>query len=294
MTELDLPKRLMVHLGAHKTASTHFHRLFLRNSKLCAAHDLAVPKKEPIRRLLTKKLVAHVDVDTLNPSAALAEMAEGHGNLFISDENIIGVPGGLFRKGQMYSNAQKKLERLNTVLASVDTTEVLLAVRHPASFVASSYGEYMRRSGYLTFEEYLHGMQIENIRWADLVKRAQAAMPDQPLVVWAFEDYRALVPRLLNRVLGVAEDTATDYKELETVVRPGMSHRAMQEIEKLCAETTGDVSTEALEAVVAAYPKSKTEPAPQVWTPEQRETLDALYARDLEAIGKMDGVELLS
>ncbi len=290
--EVNIPDRVVLHLGAHKTASTHFHRLFIHNENLCDPFDLSVPKKKPIRKYFTKILVPSVEITPNTTKEMFEVLSDGRKNLFISDENIIGTPQGLMRDGCFYRNAHAKLQRAFSMLEPVSDVKLMLAIRNPTTFVASSYGETIRSQGFLSFKDYRREMKPKEMSWLDLVHRIKSAMPGLDLLVWRFEDYRKVLPELISYV-NTSDPEEIDYSESSGVVRPGLSQKAIDEIKVLCNKFPETTSSDDYEEIVRLYPKSDSFPAPKPWNENQIARLTALYEQDVEAIKKLDDVTFL-
>lgn len=285
--------RVVLHLGAHKTASTHFNRLLRKNSHLTSENSVAVPKKDEIRSLVTRRLSGG-NLKESGPmhEAVVAELAQGARTLFISDENILGTPNRLIQNGVMYPSAGKRVRAALRILGD-SPVELMLAVREPAGFAVSSWGEAMRSWGYLDFRAYLGADPMSALRWTQLARRILAARPGLRLTVWTYEDYRARTNTLMAEVLGLPEVPEDRLRELDNVVRPGLSQRAVEEIRKMCEGSADPPEQDSFEDIVKAFPKSADNPAPDPWTEAERTQLAEQYRRDLRRLSQLEGVRFL-
>lgn len=286
--------RTFLHLGAHKTASTHFNRMLRKNSHLTDQYDVAVPKKDDIRTLVTRQLAEGGELLRVRSSKkkALKTLLDGHKTLFLSDENILGTPNRLFQDGLMYPMAAKRLRRALKFVRGSEV-ELMLAVRAPTTFVTSSYGEAMRAYGFQEFDDYVGDTPLTAMRWGKLIRRLMRVAPELNVTVWTYENYRETLPRLMRMALGLPEDAELEYRDIENVVRPGLSQRAIDEIRKMC-ETLSDAPEQAtMEEVVKAFPKSDEFPAPKPWSDEQASQLEKMYRKDLRQIAEMERVTFL-
>ncbi|MFT4782301.1 MAG: hypothetical protein ACI9IV_000027 [Paracoccaceae bacterium] len=281
--------KVWLHLGAHKTASTHFNRLLRKNHALTEAYDLATPKKESIRSLVTRRLG-----EAPNPEhRALPELLEGRGALFLSDENILGTPNRLFQDGLMYPSAAHRLRGALAILEGGDV-ELMLAIRDPATFVVSSYGEAMRAYGYMDFRSYFDETPLTALRWPRLVRRLLRAAPTCRMTVWTYERYLETVPQLMKQLLNVPQDAAPlPILPLEAVVRPGLSQRAIEAIRDFCEGHAEAPEQASIEDFINAYPKSTENPAPDPWTGPEKEALAQQYQRDLKVLASLERVRFL-
>ena len=286
-------ERVILHLGAHKTASTHFNRLLRKNSHLTKAHSVVVPKKDEIRSLITRRLSGGNLKDS-GPMRAevVAQLAQGGRTLFISDENILGTPNRLIQNGIMYPAAGKRVRAALRVLGN-QPVELMLAVREPGSFAVSSWGEAMRSWGFQDFRSFMGADPTNALRWTQLARRILATHPGIRLTVWTFESYRDKTRALMAEVLGVDEVAEDDLRDIGNVVRPGLSQRAVDEIQKMCEGQADVPSQDSFEDIVKAYPKSAEYPAPAPWTSQERAQLADQYKRDLRRLAQLDGVRFI-
>lgn len=286
-------ERIILHLGAHKTASTHFNRLLRKNSHLTKEHSVTVPKKDEIRSLITRRLSGGnlKDSGPMRDEVVTA-LGQGGRTLFISDENILGTPNRLVQNGVMYPAAGKRVRAALRLLGQ-QPVELMLAVREPASFAVSSWGEAMRSWGYLDFRSFIGADPMSALRWTQLARRILAAQPGIRLTIWTFESYRDRTRALLGEVLGTDPVPEDMLRDIDNVVRPGLSQRAVDEIRKMCEGSADVPSQDSFESIVKAYPKSADYPAPAPWSAEERAQLADQYKRDLRRLAQLDGVHFL-
>lgn len=198
---------LSIHLGAHKTASTHLqYSLRLVDDRLAAAGlcyaDPALLRTAPLD--LSQILSAGVGCPE-EPAfrAALQERRQGCAELLISEENILGGThrSRMFsRRGLLYPFAVRRLRQV-LALAGERQAELYLAIRDPAGFNVSAFSLQVLLGNEIELAPWLRGRDPARVDWLGLVRRL-AAMPEVVrLVVWRYEDYAALRPELLRRLL---------------------------------------------------------------------------------------------
>lgn len=289
------PARVVLHVGAHKTASTHFSELVWRNPALLAAHDVSAPQKTALRERVTQPLT-DIAEDSPVPAGHVAG-AQGLGggarSLLVMDENIIGTPRGLFSPDGMYPRAAMRLGRAARLFPGA-RLEVMLAIRDPRTFVAASWSESLRSNTFIPFRRYLRGVRAEDISWLRIVRQMQEAVPEATFTIWRFEDYRHLQGALLALALGGDPAAPPEFSPLVEPVRVGLSGRALEAV-ALRVRLTGQRLPDAeIDAIMARFPKGKTFPAPQPWSSWEQETLSRRYAEDVAALSDVQGVRLLS
>lgn len=288
--------RVLLHLGAHKTASTHFMRLVRLNKARNPHLSLAMPDKKVVRKTLTGRLLLG-PVKATGPvgAPAVSQLSGGDAAVLISDENIIGTPINAFEDGMMYPQAVARLRRALRVLDG-SRVEMLLAVRHPADFAVSLWGEFVRSWGYEPFRSFIGPDPLATLRWTRLCRRLLSAGPGLRLTVWRYESYKDISTQLAAQCLatgGGGKPVLIDVRGVRAVVRPGVSQRAMEEIRSLCDSAQGTPPKQALEEIVKRYPKSALHPPPDPWSAEERRLLDRQYRKDLTLLGGLDGVRRL-
>lgn len=284
--------RIVLHLGAHKTASTHFARTLRRSEAAVKHFSLSVPEKQRVRDLLTRR------IPQVRPSEPLADdlldvaakLTDDRDMAYLCEENVLGTTLRIFAEGQIYPRAERRLRRALHLLGDA-RVELMMAIRHPASFAVSSYGETVRFHGYRPFEDFMGSCGPENIRWAPLVRRLLRAANGRRMILWRFEDYTSLVPDLLCHVADTSRADAPMFRKLRRIVRPGLSQRAVEEIQSLCLGENAAPSAKQFEKIVRSFPKSEDWPPPNPWTAEQLSQMDANYAVDVAALRSMRNVE---
>lgn len=287
-------QQVILHLGAHKTASTHFSEVILSNPELARSFDVATPKKGPLREAITGQLSSIKDNADVPPALqdAARGLARGHKTLLVMDENILGTPRNLFVGGKMYARSARRVGRAVRLFDGLPVT-LMIGLRDPATFVASSWSETLRSNAFRSFRQYLDGATAQSISWVEIIQNIQAAAPQAKLVVWRFEDYRTLLPELVARALMQPADAGLTFTDITEPVRVGMSDRALKEIRDEGKQANAALSTARVEQIMATFPKSAEYPAPKPWTAAERLYLNDHYAQEVETLRGMDGITFL-
>lgn len=284
----------MLHLGAHKTASTHFSEVVYNNLSLAKAVGMAVPRKGPLREHVTHVLSKLNDSKPVpkEKSQAAKSLADGAKGLLLMDENILGTPKNLFSPEGMYPRAARRTGRAARLFSGVQV-DVMLALRNPATFVAASWSESLRSNTFRPFRDYLEGVSAQEISWYPIVRDMQAAAPEARFAIWRFEDYRALQDRLFAIALGYDPSDPPAFAPIETPVRVGLSQRALDVVTSKVQISGQTLSEEEVEAIMARFPKGEDFPAPQPWSTWERSALTDRYAEDLDRIAELPNVTVL-
>lgn len=199
---------LTIHVGAHKTASTHL--------------------QQTLRGLIPQMLVAGIhysDVHHWRGGVTRLAVALGDGpgpgrlrgrlrrrldvtsatwpEVVMSEENILGSlrrDGLMGEGGTIYPDAARRMTRLCGMLRHRPAT-ICLAVREPCDFLTSAFSMQVMGGHELILADYLGGFDPARLSWTDLARRLLAVRGVARLIVWRFEDYAAVRPQILSRML---------------------------------------------------------------------------------------------
>ena len=287
---------LTVHVGAHKTATTHLQqslRSVLPQMQAAGIHysDGSHWRGGPLRlaaalddgpqgQQLLRRLRARFDViDEIWPRQILSE------------ENILGTlrPDSLIGDRFIYPQAERRLNRLCGAFRRRPVT-VCLAVRDPLDFFTSAFSMRVVGGRALVWEEYLNGFDPAAVSWTGLARRLLAARGVAQLLVWRYEDYAALRLALLARLLSA--DVAQAVSDLPRAV-VGLSQAAYDEILRRAMEEIDADLTEIAREAQERHPRSATSPRLRTGDAALAAACAAAYAADLEDLARLPGVEFL-
>ncbi len=289
---------LTLHLGAHKTASTHLQQA------LCAARPAlrrgGVFYADPwslrgqgvdLARLLTAGAASPAEMARF--SAILADARETNPDLLISEENILGRTGRrrlVDRDGRLYPDAEARLQQV-IALAGGGPASVFLSLRDPAAFNLSVFALQVGKGNEFDLKMFLNGRDPARIDWAGLVGRLRAVPGVARLVLWRYEDYPALRPRLLARLLPPAlavavPDPSPANESLTQAGYDWFLRRAMD-------EPDADLRSLARHALMR-FPRAQGHGPLRLLSEAVRARSAAAYARDLAALAGLPGVELMA
>lgn len=203
---------LSIHLGAHKTASTHLqYSLRLVRDQLRAGGllfaDPSVLRDGPVPLQQALNDGAGGAADAIC-AQGLAKMAQGCPHLLISEENILGGTHrtSLFSgRGLVYPYAVRRLRQVIAIAGGGPVT-LYLGLRDPASFNVSAFALQVSLGNETELAPYLRGRDPTKVGWNWLVKRLVGIAAVERVVVWRYENYAALRPQLLARMLPAGLD----------------------------------------------------------------------------------------
>ena len=283
--------KIIIHAGAHKTASTHLQNRVLENENLVVKSGCSYLGPEKIRDQFGTLWRALGRSDTPDEQKRkLAALAAGQPRLVISEENIIGGFKDLMNgpnRAILYPKAVERLARLAQLVAP-NPLHIAMAVREPSSYYVSVYNQLLLSGRFQTWERFSKGLDPTAVKWSDIL-RPIAEIPGVAAVsIWRYEDYHRLLPQILNTLLGQPRPDIPLH--MEKRMHEGLSERAVQ---ACCtwhaAGYDGRLGVVAREdfPVSDAYPKFS--PWPEGLMRESR----AAYGRDIEALGRAGNITVL-
>ena len=283
--------KIIIHAGAHKTASTHLQNRVLENENLVVKSGCSYLGPEKIRDQFGTLWRALGRSDTPDEQKRkLAALAAGQPRLVISEENIIGGFKDLMNgpnRAILYPKAVERLARLAQLVAP-NPLHIAMAVREPSSYYVSVYNQLLLSGRFQTWERFSKGLDPTAVKWSDIL-RPIAEIPGVAAVsIWRYEDYHRLLPQILNTLLGQPRPDIPLH--MEKRMHEGLSERAVQ---ACCtwhaAGYGGRLGAVAREdfAVSDSYPKFLP------WPEELVRESQAAYGQDIQALGRAGKISVL-
>ncbi|MEM6638096.1 MAG: hypothetical protein AAF667_19670 [Pseudomonadota bacterium] len=292
--------KVSVHIGAHKTASTHLQHAMQPIVQAARENGTALllPKELRGDRLAISKLVNAPSNNLAEQAAVSSIVEEFHGALHgcsravVSEENLIGISHHpeMRRQGRFYPRATGRLDRLFKFL-NFEKVTIYLAVRDPAFFFVSAYSQRLMAQGYVDFETFLGDADLRQLMWSELVGRLIRMPQVERCVIWRFEDYPLQFAAIAEDMLG--RDWSDQLKPSQGLVHAGLSEAAYQQL-VIWDATEGTPDSKAVRDARKRFPKSTGNGAFMPFDPDfLTESADA-YAHDLGYIASMNKVDLIS
>lgn len=287
--------KLIVHVGAHKTATTHLQRRLQSSSAALRQRGAAYYGPAALRgEVPLSSLLAWPgrwpEVEAGWRARLDADEAAGMERVVLSEENLLGsmTPGELFDPGgRLYPHAGPRLAALFALLGRRPVT-VAMAVREPGSFVTSAFGMWLLGGGGALIEEFLRDADPAVFRWSELARRLLVEGGTPRLTVWRFEDYPHLRNRVLARLLS-AERVAVVRTRRRALV--GWSQAAYDAFVARVLEAGPDDSlAEMARTSREAHPRLEGMQPMRVLPEALLDRTAAAYPRDLDALRGMPRV----
>lgn len=165
--QIDNIRRVVVHVGAHKTATTAIQK----SLKYVLDHEVGAQVEYVDHLSMRQDGVTNAIVEL--DHARLTELLSGRIRtdkemLLLSDENIAGSTHDIFR-GILYPDLVNRIEFL-TKYFKYSYIDFVFCIREPAEFVASMYCEHLRHNHFLEFSSYIKKFDIKKFSWREVLK----------------------------------------------------------------------------------------------------------------------------
>jgi hypothetical protein len=222
---LDPIRTWRIHIGAHKTATTHVQEILaLMRDRLVADGIDFIPNHEVRKSGLAKalnrrrlgfrvpvvreRMVKGIMADHLDP------LRRGPTTMVLCEEKLLGGSQHIFSV-PCYPTAARMVSLLDALRTGADVT-VFLSIRNFADQLPSAYVQELKFLPPLGggFDALRARVVANPPHWSDLVGRIRQAAPDLPLRIWRQEDYRDHACEILSILCG------TEIRELPVMEDP--------------------------------------------------------------------------
>lgn len=200
--------RLRLHIGAHKTATTHLQDNLAAQEALILRHGWAYLARPMVRRagLLQAVFAQHVRLaqgqgrrllldEMLKPPPQIPR------SFILSEEDILGSSADLLTT--LYPHARVRLLAW-AAMAPHEAVEVFLAIRDYAGLLPSAYSQALRDgSTPPPFAACRDAWLAGGLSWADLVGTIADVFGPSRVTVWTMEHYLANPSAVLSAFAGM-------------------------------------------------------------------------------------------
>lgn len=211
----DRPMDIILHLGAHRCATTSFQH-YLGTQKLAlACHDTLAWTPSDTRAGLFSGVLPGPRVargrnlhNTRKRAMGRIRMRvmrayrQGTRQLLISDENMIGSTFDCLRYGLLYPAIGERMARYREAF-QVTPKRVVLSVRALDLWWASAAGYSVNRGFAPPETETLEALSLERRSWRDVITDLACALPGTEVIIAPFEYFSSRPDALLNIATGV-------------------------------------------------------------------------------------------
>lgn len=227
-------RSVALHIGAHKTATTHMQQSLDASEERLAAQGVRFYGPRALRQerqSLFDLFNLQVSNQTPKPSRSRADqlnhmLGDGH-RLVLSNENFVGTlnHGGLTMPMPLYPHTTERVRALASAL-DCGPIEVYVGIRNPTNFLVSSYSQALMGGSQVSFAEYVKANPVQGVYWPGLIARLRATPGVGSITVWRYGDYKPLfhqIMALMTGCPGVVEPA-------KGRAHRGLSQRAVDEV----------------------------------------------------------------
>lgn len=282
-----------IHVGAHKTATTHLQETLTLVRDSLAARGVDFIPNPLVRetglalRLWERRPLARLPfVGPAHMRDAIGATVEplrlGPDVVVLSEENVLGRPQQIFSE-PFYPQVGQTIGRLASLAGRAELV-LFLSIRSYDTFLPSAYAEHLKHSAPPPggFEAMRERLVARPPSWADLVRRIRAAAPTARLRIWRQEDYRANDAAIMAEVCGCPLPPLPEISDPTWTRSP--SATAIAAAERVPADLPYDARLARVRGLYA-----EAEPEGDRFRPfsaSERQRLRAAYAGDLERIAR--------
>jgi hypothetical protein len=287
---------LRIHIGAHKTATTHLQdTLQLVISDLLDHNIHFIPLDLIRERLFSLRRTRWDESIKYNilkipyiKSKLFADCRSGSAVVF-SEENILGGPLEVCST-RPYPNIYKNLDFVR-ILSTHIPTKVFLSIRSfdrvlPGSFITGL--RFTPEKAIQTKKYLLNDLSNNRLpSWADVVSDLLVALPNVSLKIWAQEDYKSYSDRIICEFIGRQISTLPDIPPPSRTMTPSV--KAINQIEKLLRNPhfmRPDNWTQICDQIYSSEPISPSNPRYTFLSEENVIALKNQYTEDLKNINE--------
>lgn len=291
---------IYLHLGAHKTATTYLQDLLdLNRGKIWKAGVAYWPRQQ-IRKILrmaegksnwpsVRLLRGLVNRKKIEDPFSL--ILQTGASAILSDENILGNPNDSLTGKGYYPYADRSLGYLAKALDR-NRVEIYLSVREYSAHLASLYVEALRWGSGITLDQFVATNHRVTGSWESLLKRVHDHFPNAKIVVWRYEDFKAVEGRVIERITGLKCVQLQPLSRTDGKISCSARAVEMQNANAMEQDLNHRVFSMAM--YEADYPVSDENLKFQPWDKDISTQMQDQYERDLENVRKLEFVEMLA
>lgn len=265
--------KLHLHVGAHKTATTHFQDYF---SKLPDNDDFYFLGPENARKHFSMEGNSCSIKDSEAFYKNLAK--QKYKSLLISDENICGHSYHIFRHHQLYQTVGKRLEKIEFFKDTFDEIEIWLTLRSQETFLPSFYCEALRWGNFKPFSSVFNGGFYQS--WLPTVDKIKKSFPDARINILTYENYENFFSPVIGKITGIDPSPETSVETIVYASLNNLSVRASTLVNNFFPFPLRPVVVGSISKLSKPFNQAKFQP----FSDRQVSELQQLYASDLKAL----------
>lgn len=279
---------VIVHIGAHKTATTYIQNILEANMDLLRKHGIAYV---PLSKLRQDKFIQQLNKNTIKNKDDFINRynvnTEGTKRLIISEENISGSSAELYNTGTLYAKLPENIKKIDKIFDG-NTVKYLFCGRNYSGYISAMYIEYIRHKPYVSFKEFTGKINFETINWEKIIKSIQNSTKNEA-IFWTYEYFRSDTQKIFEAITGINSiNIAASVERRESV-----SSRAMVAINALSEVMDQHELKRIINAIPKILPRAteadRYEPIPK----DKIDELEGAYNQHVSKIRQLNNVAVL-
>jgi len=278
-----------LHIGAHKTATTHLQDTLAKHKKILEAVGAQYLSREEIRqeniKIREKSMALRFglgDIYLRKFANKIHQKSMYSSTMIISEENFCGSVAEI-AEPVMYPRLERRLGFLSSALQGHDI-KYFLSIRNQVDIIPSSYVHTIKYKPMPHgFEPIRSRVMADPPRWSDLVYRLKNTIGwDVPLSIWLFETYLRKEQEIISLLCGNEINIEKSLDRPDSTRTP--SWEAVREIEMLGKLVSRSKYRKEVKAII------ETDNGNKKYTPfnaQEINFLESVYEIDIERIAQM-------
>lgn len=208
---------VILHLGAHRTATRSLQAYLRRHSAVLTDHGTALwPGNRPDHESPALGQTERTEVETLVGRLRQPlnkAQARGIEHLIVSEPDLIGTVADNIAKGALYPEAGARIARIARDVG-VRVASVLFCPRSHDLYWCSALASGVHAGAPVPDRAKLRNIAMARRGWRDVIADVAEALPDAEFRLLPFEDYAGMPSTLARQGLGIEapNDGAQDDK----------------------------------------------------------------------------------
>jgi hypothetical protein len=265
--------KLHLHIGAHKTATTHFQDYL---KKIPVNDDFYFLETDIARKNFSMEGNSCSIQDSERFYKDLA--SQKYKMVLISDENICGHSYHIFRDRRLYQTIGKRLKRISFFNEIFDEIDIWLTLRSQETFISSLYCEAIRWGSFKSFSNVFEGNFHQS--WLPVIDEVKKSFPCANLNILLYENYGENFPPLIHEITGSAPSQGASPEQAVYTSLNGFSVKASSMINKFCPVPQRPFLIRLISRLSKRFSQGKFQP----FSKQQAIELKQLYASDIKAL----------
>lgn len=288
--------QIVFHIGAHCTDEGQIQACLTKNQTLLVREGIVVPSPatcRPILRETMSYLEGEPANDAMQELMLNSILTEDHPQRIIfSNEAFLSGILRILDHGTLYPDAGDKFLELFNLFPNREV-EFCLAIRNPATFLPACFA----RSKTTEFEDFTSNVDLQSLRWSDVLARIRDRIPNAVFKVWSNEDTPFIWHELIREITDCDHNAKLEgLDEFLKSIMLDEGFERMQHYLKIHPPANEIQRRRILSAFLDKFEieDDDSEFDASYWTDEYENALTDAYEEDLFVIERMPGVQFIS